>query len=97
MFSVSNINRQKPMNAQSFTIPSFVNKVEDSVGAGDTLLAYATLAMVSTNSLIISSIIGSVGAACQCENFGNITVSPEQILEKINTIEKSVSYKKKWE
>ena len=95
VFSVSNINRQKPMDAQSFTIPSFVNKVEDSVGAGDTLLAYATLAMVSTNSLIISSIIGSVGAACQCENFGNITVSPEQILEKINTIEKSVSYKKK--
>jgi rfaE bifunctional protein kinase chain/domain len=95
VFSVSNVNRQKPMDAQSFTIPSFVNKVEDSVGAGDALLAYATLAMVSTNSLMISSIIGSMGAACQCENLGNIIVSPEQILEKINTIEKSVSYKKK--
>jgi len=36
-----------------------------------------------------------MGAACQCENLGNITVSPEQILEKINTVEKSISYKKK--
>ena len=95
VFSVSNANRQKPMEAQSFTIPTFVSKVEDSVGAGDTLLAYATLAMKATNSLIISSIIGSMGAACQCENLGNITVGTEQILEKIKTVEKSISYKKK--
>ena len=95
VFSVSNVNRQKPMDAQSFTIPTFVSKVEDSVGAGDTLLAYATLVMKATNSLMISSIIGSMGAACQCENLGNITVSPDQILEKINAVEKSISYKKK--
>jgi rfaE bifunctional protein kinase chain/domain/rfaE bifunctional protein nucleotidyltransferase chain/domain len=95
LFAVSNINRQKPMDAQSFTIPTFVNKVEDSVGAGDTLLAYATLSMMVTNSLMIASIIGSMGAACQCENLGNITVSPQQILEKINAVEKTISYKKK--
>ena len=28
VFSVSNANRQKPMEAQSFTIPTFVSKVE---------------------------------------------------------------------
>tara|TARA_B100001057_G_scaffold441753_1_gene476591 strand:+ start:334 stop:1896 length:1563 start_codon:yes stop_codon:yes gene_type:complete len=95
LFAVSNINRQRPMDAQSFTIPTFVNKVEDSVGAGDTLLAYATLSMMATNSLMIASIIGSMGAACQCENLGNITVSPQQILEKINAVEKTISYKKK--
>ncbi|MDB4846328.1 PfkB family carbohydrate kinase [Candidatus Pelagibacter sp.] len=95
LFAVSNINRQKPMDAESFTIPTFVNKVEDSVGAGDTLLAYATLSMMATNSLMIASIIGSMGAACQCENLGNITVSPQQILEKINAVEKTISYKKK--
>ncbi len=95
VFSVSNINRKKPMDAKSFTIPSFVSKVEDSVGAGDALLAYSTLTMVATGSLIISSIIGSIAAACQCENLGNITVSPDLVLEKINNIEDLSGYKKK--
>ena len=95
VFSVSNTSGQELMEAQSFTVPTFVSKVEDSVGAGDTLLAYAALTMMATKSLIVSSIIGSMGAACQCENLGNITVGPEQILEKINAVEKSISYKKK--
>ena len=95
VFSVSNSITKNPSDTQSFTIPSFVTKVEDSVGAGDTLLAYATLAMVSTGSLIIASIIGSIAAACQCENFGNITVSPEQILEKLKSVEKFTKYKNK--
>ena len=77
----------------SFTIPSFATKVIDSTGAGDALLSYATLAMVVSKSLLISSIIGSVAAACECENDGNISVKPEQLITKINSIEDSLSYK----
>ena len=95
VFSVANINYKKPMDAQSFTIPSFASKIEDSIGAGDALLSYSTLTLVSTGSLIISSIIGSIAAACECESFGNIAISPDQILAKINSIEESSSYKKK--
>jgi len=83
------------LDVKSFSIPSFVTKVEDSIGAGDALLAYSTLSMISTGSLIISSIIGSMAAAIQCEYLGNITVTPEQVLEKINSFEESIKYKKK--
>ena len=95
VFSVSNINSKKPEDSQSFTIPSFVSQVEDNVGAGDALLAYSTLTLISTGSLIISSIIGSIAAACECENFGNTVITPEQILAKINSIEESLNYKNK--
>ncbi len=92
VFGVSNRNRKKSRDAKSFTVPSFVSKVEDSVGAGDALLAYSTLAMVATKSLTIASVIGSIAAACQCENLGNITVTPNKVLEKIKDIENSTTY-----
>ena len=77
----------------SFVIPSSVNRVEDSVGAGDALLSYATLSMVKTKSLVISSILGSIAAACECEHNGNLVITPEQIIAKTNLIEESLSYK----
>ena len=79
--------------AISFAIPSFANRVEDSVGAGDALLSYATLSMVKTKSSVISSILGSIAAACECECNGNLVVTPEQIITKTNLIEELSSYK----
>ncbi|PPR41468.1 MAG: D-beta-D-heptose 1-phosphate adenylyltransferase [Alphaproteobacteria bacterium MarineAlpha5_Bin12] len=76
-----------------FSIDSFVNNIVDPVGAGDALLAYSTLSMLSTKSLVISSIIGSIAAACECEHDGNIPVKPENIIEKINYLEKQTNYK----
>ena len=76
-----------------FSIDSFVNNIVDPVGAGDALLAYSTLSMLSTKSLVISSIIGSIAAACECEYDGNIPVKPENIIEKINYLEKQTNYK----
>ena len=48
--------------------------------------------MIATKSLVISSILGSLAAACECENEGNIDIKPEQIIDKINSIENSSSY-----
>ncbi|TMI78229.1 MAG: ADP-heptose synthase, partial [Bacillati bacterium ANGP1] len=42
-----------------FVIDSFAEKVVDSVGAGDALLAYATLAMVTDGSDVVASILGT--------------------------------------
>lgn len=77
----------------AFIIPSFASKIEDAVGAGDALLSYATLSMLSTNSLVISTIIGSIAAACECEIEGNIEIKPNQILEKLQSIKESADYK----
>ena len=75
-----------------FTVDSFAHNVVDAVGAGDALLAYATLSMVTTGNSIIASILGSIAAACTCEREGNNPVSPEEVLKRLNTVEKQVKY-----
>ena len=71
-----------------FTIDSFVGTVIDSVGAGDALLAYATLALVSTRSPVIASILGSMAAAIACEREGNQPVEPADVLKKLEAVER---------
>lgn len=74
-----------------FVMDSFVDNLVDPVGAGDALLAYSTLGMLATQNPVISSILGNLAAACECENNGNIPVTPEVIQKKITQIMKSVS------
>jgi rfaE bifunctional protein kinase chain/domain len=75
-----------------FTVDSFVDKLVDAVGAGDALLSYATLAMVTTQSSVIASILGSVAAALACENEGNNPVAPEDVLKKLKAVERQIQY-----
>ena len=71
-----------------FTVDSFAEKVVDAVGAGDALLSYAALSMVATKSNVIGSILGALAAAVACEHDGNNPVKPEDVLKKLNTLEK---------
>ena len=75
-----------------FTIDTFVDKLVDAVGAGDALLAYATLATVVTASPVISSILGTMAAAVACEHDGNNPVTPEAVAKKLNDVEKRIQY-----
>ena len=67
----------------------FVDNLVDSNGAGDALLAYSASTLYSTKSLIISSIIGLLAASCKCETQGNLPVTTDQIIEKINLLQKN--------
>lgn len=76
-----------------FIIDSFVEHLVDGVGAGDALLAYATLAHIATGNEIIASVLGAIAAAVECERDGNIPVTPEDVLQKLDLLEQRVSYK----
>ena len=75
-----------------FVMDSFVSNLVDPVGAGDALLAYSTLAMLSSNNPVISSILGNLAAACECELEGNIPVTRENILHKIHLISENTRH-----
>ncbi len=75
-----------------FVIDSFVERVVDPVGAGDALLAYATLAMLTNGDDALAAIIGSIAAGCECECDGNIPVTPDHVRAKIDAIEKQLNY-----
>ncbi len=75
-----------------FTVDSFAEHVVDPVGAGDALLAYATLAMQATANELIATILGSFAAAIECERDGNIPVGQQDLLDKIAQVEQQVNY-----
>jgi rfaE bifunctional protein kinase chain/domain len=77
-----------------YVIDSFAERVVDAVGAGDALLAYATLAMVTDGSDAVASILGSFAAAHECEVEGNHPIMPEHVLQKIDMVEGRARYER---
>lgn len=75
-----------------FSVDSFVDRVIDAVGAGDALLAYATLATLVSGSAVQATILGSIAAACECEQDGNIPITPEHVEKKIAAVERHVEF-----
>ena len=69
-------------------VDSFVDRLVDPVGAGDALLAYATLARLTHPNVAVAAIVGSMAAACECERDGNIPILPEYVLAKIDAVER---------
>ena len=75
-----------------FVLDSFADRVVDAVGAGDALLAYASLAHVVTGNDVIAAILGNIAAGVECERDGNWPVTPELVLKKIDKLETLVHY-----
>jgi sugar/nucleoside kinase (ribokinase family) len=75
-----------------FTVDSFAANVVDPVGAGDALLAYATLGLIATRSPVVASTLGSLSAAVACEHEGNQAVVPEDVLKKLDTLQKRAHF-----
>jgi cytidyltransferase-like protein len=73
-----------------FVIDSFVDRLVDAVGAGDALLAYATLAMLAVGDAGIATILGSMAAALECECDGNIPVTADDLRSRIDAIERQM-------
>jgi rfaE bifunctional protein kinase chain/domain len=75
-----------------FAVDTFCQNVVDAMGAGDALLAYASLALKSTGNIVIASVLGAIAAALACEQEGNIPIGPEDVHERIDLIESHVNY-----
>lgn len=76
----------------SIFIDAFADHVIDPVGSGDALLAYATLALVKGYSSTTASILGTMAAACECEVDGNIPISTEDVIKKIQQVVSHAEY-----
>lgn len=75
----------------SIAVDSFAKSAADPVGAGDAFLSYATLAMLAGgSSLAQAAILGTFAAGAECERDGNIPISPEYVLSKIDEAEREI-------
>ena len=70
------------------SLDPLVDKVVDTNGSGDALLAFASATLYKTKSLILSSLVGIIAASCKCENEGNKTVSQNEMMVKIKKLSK---------
>ena len=75
-----------------FSVGVFAENIIDTVGTGDALLAYSSLSLKVSNSLVKASIIGSFAASCACEIEGNKPIGIETIINKIKQVEKKINY-----
>jgi sugar/nucleoside kinase (ribokinase family) len=75
-----------------FQIDAFAGRVVDPMGAGDALLAYATMSLSATGDCVVASILASMAAAVACEHDGNAPITPDQVLDKIAAVEKRLQY-----
>ena len=69
-----------------FTIDSFAEHVVDAVGAGDALMAYATLGHLTSGNEVIAGILGALAAGVECELDGNVPVSPSDVRDKLEDL-----------
>lgn len=75
-----------------FVIDSFVESLVDPVGAGDALLAYATLAMLASGDDGHATIIGTIAASCECEFDGNEPVTATHVDARLAKIKQQMHY-----
>jgi rfaE bifunctional protein kinase chain/domain len=75
-----------------FNLDSFAEQAADPVGAGDALLAYATLAVTTGQGPVVTAVLGSIAAGLECESEGNCPVEPDAIHQRINLLEKRARY-----
>lgn len=75
-----------------FNLESFADRLVDAVGAGDALLAYATLATVASGNEVVASILGNLAAGIECEHDGNLPVTSDLVLKKIDGLEKRANF-----
>ncbi len=69
------------------SVDSFADQVVDAVGAGDALLAYASLAMVASGgNEAIASILGNIAAGLECEYDGNHAVTPKSVIQRLDKL-----------
>jgi sugar/nucleoside kinase (ribokinase family) len=76
-----------------FQIDSFVDELVDPVGAGDALLAYTSVIFRSSEHPVVAAILGTMAAGVACENDGNSPVTPDQVREKLASIERHLAYR----
>jgi bifunctional ADP-heptose synthase (sugar kinase/adenylyltransferase) len=75
-----------------FQLDSFTTSAVDPVGAGDALLAYASLAHKVSGSPEQAAILGSIAAACECEVDGNVPVSHTEVAARVDAIERVATF-----
>jgi rfaE bifunctional protein kinase chain/domain len=75
------------------SLDSFATRVVDPVGAGDALLAYASLGMLAAGgNEVVASILGCLAAGLECSYDGNQVVTPQAVAKRLEELAAQASF-----
>jgi rfaE bifunctional protein kinase chain/domain len=74
-----------------FVVETFVENLVDPIGAGDALLALATLTLRASGSIVLASVLGNIAAAIACERAGNVPVVVAELEDKLAHLERAAA------
>ena len=69
-----------------FVLDSFAKSIIDSVGAGDALLAYSSLAWHHKSGPVVAMLLGTSAASLECEKEGNLPINCNDVLERLISV-----------
>lgn len=71
---------------ESGIIPSHVRSIADVSGAGDTVIATASLVYAATGSMQLAAEIANIAGGLVCEEVGTVAVNKERLLKECSNI-----------
>jgi bifunctional ADP-heptose synthase (sugar kinase/adenylyltransferase) len=63
-------------------IPSHIRNISDVSGAGDTVIAVASLVYAATKNVSLMAEIANIAGGLVCEEVGTVTISKEKLLQE---------------
>lgn len=75
-----------------FHLDTFVERLVDAVGAGDALLATASLVLARTGDIVQAAILGSLAAAVACEQEGNIPIDTPGVMARLQSAQEMAGW-----
>ncbi|WP_290713428.1 PfkB family carbohydrate kinase, partial [Flavihumibacter sp. CACIAM 22H1] len=69
-------------NDQSLLIPSHIRNIADVSGAGDTVIAVASLVYAATKNIELFAAVANIAGGLVCEEVGTAAINKEKLLEE---------------
>ncbi len=63
-------------------VPSHIRNIADVSGAGDTVIAVASLVFAITKNIMLSAEIANIAGGLVCEEVGTVAINPDKLLQE---------------
>lgn len=80
------IRKKSKGNWETEELPALSSNALDVAGAGDAMMISSALAMCADNNIWQAALLGSIASSCQVERVGNIPLTTEEIITRMNEI-----------
>jgi rfaE bifunctional protein kinase chain/domain len=79
-------------SAQSKIIPTYIRNIADVSGAGDTVIAVASLVYASTKNMVLAAEMANIAGGLVCEEVGTAAINKQKLLSECELLLQKVKF-----